>query len=209
MERLKNKTLLIGRDPAKNSLLLAVKENNKSTVIGSPGSVPKSVSRCRPAEGVAHVKIEIDDKGEMLLYNMNPNNSTYVEGNEISIKRITGGSNVELGQDRYRLNIPIVLEAAKRLIPSKPLDISHLKGVWKNFEEEDDRIALRQQEMSKKRMLPIMVSSTCGILSGLIAVAELNTLWVSLPLTMVVSVLYFKNYNPKDTSHADKKNAVS
>lgn len=207
MERLKGKTILIGRDPAISNLLIAIKENGKSSSIGNPGSVPYSVSRCRIAEGLAHAKIEIDDKGEMTLYNMNSSNSSFVDGVEISICRITTQSNIELGKDRYSIKLPNILEGLQKNMSAFPVDISHLKEVWENYEAEMDRIVKSQQDLGKKRMLPIMVSSASGILSGLGALVSLSTLWVTLPITGVVSALYFRNYNTKDTSYEDRRNA--
>lgn len=207
MERLKGKTILIGRDPAVSNLLIAIKDNGKSSAIGNPGSVPYSVSRCRMAEGMAHAKIEFDDNGEMTLYNMNSSNSTFVDGVEISICRISPHSNIELGKDRYRLKLPVILDGLQKSTSVFPVDISHLKEVWENYETEMDRIVKAQQDLGKKRMLPIMVSSASGILSGLGALVSLSTLWVTLPVTGVVSALYFRNYNAKDTSYDDRRNA--
>ena len=207
MERLKGKTLLIGRDPAISNLLVAIKESGKSSAMGNPGSVPYSVSRCRIAEGVAHVKVEIDEKGEMTLYNMNSSNSTFVDGVEISICRISPHSKIELGKDHFKLKLPAILDTVRKNVPGLPVDISHLKEVWEIYEAENNRIVKAQQDLGKKRMLPIMVSSASGILSGLGALVSLSTLWVTLPVTGVVSALYFKNYNAKDTSYEDRRKA--
>ena len=207
MERLKGKTILIGRDPVVSSLLIAIKDSGNSSTIGNPGSVPYSVSRCRIKEGVGHAKIEIDDKGDMTLYNMNSSNSTFVDGVEISICRISAHSNIELGKDRYRLKLTTIIDGLQKNGAALPIDISHLKEVWENYEAEIDRIVKTQQDLGKKRMLPIMVSSASGILSGLGALVSLSTLWVTLPITGVVSALYFRNYNAKDTSYEDRRNA--
>lgn len=138
---------------------------------------------------------------------MNSSNSTFVDGVEISVCRITTKSNVELGKDRFRLKLSDILDRVKKNGPGLPLDISHLKTVWDEYESEMDRIVKAQQDLGKKRMLPIMVSSASGILSGLGALVSLSTLWVTLPVTGVVSALYFKNYNAKDTSYEDRRNA--
>lgn len=207
MERLKNKTILIGRDPGISNLLVFIKESKKSIALGKPGSVAYSVSRCRPDECVAHAKIEIDENGEMTLYNMNSSNSTFVDGVEISICRINVNSNIELGKDHFKLKLSSIIDTVKKNVSAFSVDISHLKKVWEKFDSELDRIVEEQQNMSKKRMLPIMVSSASGILSGVGALVSLSTLWVTLPVTGVVSFLYFKNYNAKDTTYDDKRKA--
>lgn len=209
MNRLNNKIILIGRESGQNRLIVAVKGYDKNIAVGNPGCVPNSVSRFKPIESVAHVKIEIDDKGDMTIYNMNPNNSTVVDGNEISIKKIKSGSSIELGKDRFRLNITTALDAAKKIVPSIPVNISHLKAVWEKYEwETTDHIDELRYQKEKNRMLPIMVSSTSGLISGIGAWAfSVSTLWVTLPITAIVSLLYFKNYNTKDQSSAIRKAA--
>lgn len=207
MDRLNGKTILIGRDPGVSCLLIAIKENNKTASLGTPGSVPYSVSRCRPSEGVAHAKIEFDENGEMTLYNMNPNNSTFVDGVEISICRINKNNSIELGKDKFKLKLSSIFDLVQKNLPHLPFDISHLKDVWEKYESEMDRIVMAQQSLSKKRMLPIMVSSASGILSGVGALVSLSSLWVTLPVTGIVSLLYFKNYNTKDTSYEERRTA--
>lgn len=198
---------MIGRDPGVSNLLIAIQNSGKTASIGNPGSVPYSVSRCRIAEGTAHAKIEVDDNGELTLYNLNSSNSTFVDGVEISVCRITPKSSIELGKDRFKIKLSDILEGIQKNRAALPVDISHLRGIWENYEEELDRIVKSQQELGKKRMLPIMVSSASGILSGLGALVSLSTLWVTLPVTGVVSALYFRNYNAKDTSYEDRRNA--
>lgn len=200
-----------------SNLLIAIKENGKTSSVGNPGSVPYSVSRCRVGEGTSHAKIEIDENGLMTLYNMNSSNSTFVDGIEVSICRILPKSKVELGKDRFRINLQSILDTLRKSVsapspapsPAQSKDISHLKEVWDKYEKEIDRIVMAQQEMGKKRMLPIMVSSASGILSGVGALVSLSTLWVTLPVTGVVSYLYFRNYNTKDTSYEDRRKATN
>lgn len=205
MDKINGKSLLIGRDPSKSCLMVTVMENGKSGILGNPGSVPSSVSRCRPAEGTAHARIEINNKGAITIFNLNPGNSTFVDGNEVSVKRINHDSIVQLGCDRYLLDLKTIIDAITKLVPPAPMDISHLQDVWEKYQSETDRLNLAQQNMAKKKMLPIMVSSSSGILSALGAAINLSTLWVSLPVTAIVSALYFRNYYSKDTIPEEKK----
>lgn len=213
MDRLKGKTILLGKEPGQGRLLLAI-VGGKTAVIGSPNSVPNSVSRCRVAEGVAHAKINVDQNGNIILTNMKPQNVTFVNGSEIVSKRILLNNIVELGKDRFKINLPVIIETAKKILgsvtpppPPPVFNIKHLKKVWEDYEYEMDRIAQQQQEIGKKRMLPIMVSSASTVLSGLGALISLSSLWVTLPVTGVVSILYFRNYSSKDTSYEDRKKA--
>lgn len=199
---------MIGRDPEKSNLLVSVVENGKSFTLGALGSVPHSVSRCRPNEGTAHAKLAVGEDGKMTIYSLNSNNSMYVDGVETGVKEMGPRSRVELGMDRYRLNLKEILDGASKIVPSLPKDISHLKEVWDKYDAEQDRIVLAQQEMAKKRMQPIIVSSASGIVSGIAACVELSTLWLTLPVTAIVSYLYYRNYNSKDTTHEDRKSAT-
>ena len=95
MDRLKGKTILIGKEPGQGRLLVSV---SGKTAVGASNSVPNSVSRCKVAEGVAHAKITVDQSGNMVLTNMKTENVTYVNGSEIASKRILPSNTVELGK---------------------------------------------------------------------------------------------------------------
>lgn len=139
MERLKGKSILIGKDPARGCLLVAL-AGGGSAAIGAPGSVPGSVSRCRPLEGIAHARIDIDGNGIMTLTNLKPQNVTYVNGRQIESKHISAADTIELGADRFGLNLSLIGEAARRLAGTgndnrQEFDISHLEHVWEEYQE--------------------------------------------------------------------------
>lgn len=221
MERLKGKTILIGKEPGQGRLLVAIQGNGKSAAIGAPGSVPACVSRCKPSEGVAHAKITVDQTGNMTITNMKPQNVTFVNGSEIASKRVSSSNTVELGKDRFSINLPVVIETAKKIVtvvgpqplqppnPTKKFNISHLKRVWDTYEKEIDRIAQQQQETGKKRMLPIMVGSLSGVASPILAtLVAVNTLYITVPVAAISFGLYFINYKKKDTSYEERKEAT-
>lgn len=174
MDRLKGKTILLGKESGQGRLLVAI-VGGKTAAIGSPNCVPNSVSRCKVAEGVAHAKINIDQNGDMILTNMKPQNVTFVNGSEIVSKRITPSSTVDLGKDRFSVSIPMILETAKRIMnvdqmhdpqprrhpePPKPdvkkYNISHLEHVWNELHDKRKEILARQKKIN-------MVRSGCGI----------------------------------------------
>lgn len=219
MDRLKGKTILVGKEPGQGRLLVAVQ--GKAAAIGSPGCVPNCVSRCRPTENVAHAKIAIDQNGNITLTNMKDQNVTFVNGSEIASKRINQSDTVELGKDRFSVSVPLILETAKKIVgatgggggkpePSKKkFNITHLSGVWDRYEQEIDRIAQQQQETGKKRMLPIMVGSLSGVASPILAtLVAVNTLYITVPVAAISFGLYFVNYKKKDTSYEERKAAM-
>ncbi|MDE7350550.1 MAG: hypothetical protein K2N25_05740 [Muribaculaceae bacterium] len=209
MEQLKGKSILIGKEPKNGRLLLYIPEIKKVGAIGTPNSVPGCVSRCQADKGLAHTRLSIDKDGNLTLTNLKPENHTYVNGLEIMSRRITPSTKVELGIDRYPLDIQAILDAAKKLLPPSPLDISHLEKIYNDYEAELDRITMAQQDLAKKRMLPIMVSSSSGVITAISGVISLNALWVTAPIAGIVSLMYFKNYRKKDTSYEERKAAQS
>ena len=125
MDRLKGKTILIGKEPGQSRLLVAIQSNGKSATIGTPGSVPACVSRCRPADGVAHAKIYVDHNGNMVLTNIKSRNVTYVNGSEIASKHVSLANSVELGRNRFRIDLPLVIETAKKIATATTNPIPH------------------------------------------------------------------------------------
>lgn len=222
MERLKGKTILVGKEPGQGRLLVAISGIGKTAAIGSPGCVPNCVSRCKPSENVAHAKLAIDQNGNITLSNMKSQNVTFVNGSEIASKRINQSNTVELGKDRFSVSVPMILETAKKIVdtstagsgtkpdsPKKKFNISHLRGVWNRYESEIDRIAQQQQETGKKRMLPIMVGSLSGVASPILAtLVAVNTLYITVPVAAISFGLYFVNYKKKDTSYEERKAAT-
>lgn len=175
MDKLKGKTILIGKEPGQGRLLVAI-EGGLAGATGAVGSVPNSVSRCRVADGVAHAKIKVDQNGNMVLTNEKQQNVTYVNGSQIMSKRITPANKVELGHERYEINLQSVLETARKLVAAKEsmsaqksgpqaqgagqstvtVDITHLEGVWRDYHD-----ALKQLRENQKRIN--LIRSGCGI----------------------------------------------
>ena len=113
--------IIIGRDPDSSCLALLVdgKRGKDSTII-----LPNSVSRLKPEEKTGHCRLSL--KGDSIkITNLNPQNVTYVDGEEIeSSKIIDTHSIVELGADQYRISIKKLL---KNIGYVPPVSIKHLK----------------------------------------------------------------------------------
>lgn len=172
MDRLKGKTILIGKEPGQGRLLIAIQGNGKTAVIGSPGAVPACVSRCKPTEGVAHAKITVDQGGNMVLTNMKSQNITYVNGTEIASKRISSANTVELGVDRYSISLSAVIETAKKIVGApnpnpepKKYSISHLERIWDDFHDKGMEIKKRQKEQGVYASLPMFFTMGGGAIT--------------------------------------------
>jgi hypothetical protein len=216
MQRLKGKTILIGREPELGRLLIAI-VGGKTAAIGSPNSVPSSVSRCKVAKGVAHAKIAIDQSGNMILTNMKPQNKTYVNGSEIVSKRIIPSNIVELGEDRFNINVPVVIETAKKLESVtaggnvenggqvvKKYNISHLEDVWNDFHNKNMELkkrARRQALMSRVPMFFTMGGGAVSAVSMALGWPEsVKSLCVTMTVLGVIIMIYTFVKSKNDTS---------
>lgn len=214
MERLKGKTILIGKQAGEGHLSISFdyKGNNKILLAGEKGSVPDSVSRYKPTEKTAHCSLEFGEDGNtMTLINLNPQNKTFVNGTQIMKKAITKDSEITLGCDNYKLDLEVVFNALhtflERVDPT-PFDISSLEHVWKEYDLELKRIKEKQINNGKRRLIPIIIGSLSGVAAPVLATAlSIGTLGITIPITLVCLFLYLKIYKEKDTSIEDTDNA--
>lgn len=166
-DNLKGKTILIGKEPEQSRLLIAIKGTSQITTLGQIGSVPNSVSRCKPTEGVAHCQIEIDLTGNMTLSNMKAQNVTYVNGAEIMSKRIDATSTITLGKDKYAIDLNAILNAATNLISSiipPEYSIKYLKDVWDEYSGSLKKIRIRQKNIGLLASIPFSFTMLGGAL---------------------------------------------
>ncbi|MBE6177209.1 MAG: hypothetical protein IJN55_06965 [Alistipes sp.] len=176
METLKNQTILIGKDPKNGRLQIAMKlaGQYKSGFLGEVQSVPGSVSRCQPAEEIAHCKIEIDGAGVMKITNIKPQNVTWVNGVEIQSKVINPTSHIALSRDKYPLNLTQVLEASKKLVgtlppPPQEFSIKPLEKVWDDYHKKELEIQYRQRNtglLARLTMVPTLIGGLVTTLGG-------------------------------------------
>lgn len=213
MQRLKGKTILIGREPGERRLFVSVSVNGQARTgaIGQPMSVPQSVTRCFPAKGEAHCKVDVDQNGTMVITNLTTDNKTYVNGTEIVSKRVKADSEVALGKDRFQIPFSLVIETAKKLVPVK-YNIKHLEKIWIDFHDKNIEIQKRARQQALLARIPMFFTMGGGAISA-IALAlnwgnEVKTLCVSLTVIGVIVMIYsfFKSKN--DTSIEDKEKLV-
>lgn len=212
---LRNKTILVGRDADSGRLLISIKINGqpRNATIGNINSVPNCVSRCKPYEEVAHCKIDVLNDDTMLLTNIKPENFTFVNGSDITSKRININSHISLGKDMYPMNIGNVITAANKLlgeIPPPPSEksIRHLEAIWKEYNDDIKKIKLVQQNRAKQRLIPIMISSVLGVVSTVLSlILGTRSLMISIPISLIPLFIYIKLFQEKDTSIEDQEKA--
>lgn len=173
MKQLKGLTIWIGKEPGHGRLLVAMKINGqvKALPVGAIGSVPNSVSRCLPADEVAHCSIAVNEQGAMTLKNLKPQNVTYVNGTEIASKRITPESRITLGQEQYAVDLPAVIDAAKQIVGSMPKQpgeypLKPLQPVWDSYNNKLKEIKIRQKNIALLSSVPMAFSMFGGLIAG-------------------------------------------
>ena len=219
MEILHNKTILIGREPEKSRLMIAINTGNgiKATTIGEAGSVPNSVSRCIAVNNMAHCRLEVDKTGGMRLTNMKEENVTYVNGNEIMSKAVTADSTIELGGGRFAVKASDILDKAKAMLTQKEpapvaggnnataneYTINHLEDVWNEYNGKIQKIQKEQKRdnIIKSLYLPISI-----IGSGLGIFIKSAALWI-LPITATILIYgLYKTITDKSAAKKEKLN---
>lgn len=190
MDNLKGKAILIGKEPERGRLLISIAGTTKMGALGADGCVPACVSRCLPASGVAHARIDIDDAGHLKITNLKSQNVTYVDGTAVITKIVRPDSVVELGMDRYRIDLAAVLKVAEKLLavkvggkvqggksqpgvqsgnqtpgvkpqpPKLKYTINHLEGVWL------EQLARRKEVRDKQKKVNL-IRTGCGAFSML------------------------------------------
>ncbi len=210
MKNLKNKSVYIGRHPEKPCLTAAIEIDGKmkQLVIDSNVVIPNSVSRCNAAQRVAHCRVDIDANGELTIHNLKDANVTYVDGVAVISKHITAQSKVGLGKDCFAIDVNSILTSIKSALG---VSLTPLKSVWDEYKAELDRIAKRQQELNRRRMLPMLIGVGSGLLSGILGAVASDSkvsLIITLPIMIVSFVICFKNYRIKDTSMEDREKAA-
>ena len=183
METLKGKTILIGREGVNSRLMITVVDGKtrKSTYVGQPGVVPNSVSRCNPAQNIAHCSITIDSNGKLTINHLKTQNVTYVNGTAVARKAVTASDRVELGKNKFQINIAEIINIAERIItaatgrqqqpqnqrpqqqqPQPAYSISHLEKVWNDYQKGLKEIREKAKRVALMRSIPIVftMSST-------------------------------------------------
>lgn len=160
-ENLLGRSILVGKEPMKGRLFVSIRINGqpKTAALGLPGSVPNSVSRCMAQQDIAHIKIDVAKDGTMTITNMKPQNITYVDGSEVMKKAITEKSRVELGSDRFPINLAEILTTASKIvdvvIPPKPKEYSirPLRRVWNEYHQGELELKKKPQKLAQLQKL--------------------------------------------------------
>ena len=159
-------TILVGKTPGGNDLMVSVSIDGriKSESTDRFGRIPNTVSRCKPENGIAHCKIAIGRDATVTVTNMKSENYTFVNGMEIMTKRINANSVVELGPNRFMIDIAEIISTAHKLIDSKAE--SHLKGIREKF----DTSMIRSRQESESNIATCNSFTILTVFTGIITI---------------------------------------
>lgn len=165
--------IIIGRDPQSGRMMLTVDGNEQLS--STSQTLPKSVE-------TQHCKFTIND-GRIHLKNLDVNNYTFVNGQMIESKAISKNDKIELGKDRVLLNWAI-------LNPYMPIDISHLKKVWEEYEKENINLQIKERKFNAIRSATgifTMVAIALSIATG----GKSKWYFVLYGVAILASVIFF------------------
>lgn len=212
IDNLKNKTILVGKEPGNGRLFVSVKINGqpKTAAIGEMNSVPNSVSRCKPAENTAHCKIEVDTTGNLVVTNLKPQNVTYVNGAEIVSKKVKPNGMIELGKDRYSVSVNTIIETASKIVGAvvpPTCSIKNLEKVWEKYHGGHLEMAKDAKEQAAKASLTPILTIGSGVIVTVFAFITPLAVVLGLPISAYGVYLMIKNYNErkKDTTIEDSE----
>lgn len=141
--------LTIGRDACTGQLNISVGNNIINGEI-----VSQTVSK-------KHARLEVTDKGEYILTNLNIENVTFVNSLCIERKQIKQGDCIELGAGHYQLSWDVL----DRFLP-KFADIKPLENAWNNYKIEERKLAIRLGRINSLRNLSLLITPVSGLVGG-------------------------------------------
>lgn len=160
--------IIIGRESGASAPRLCIKQGDNSFFWGAPGSVPKTVSR-------SHCLLQVSGK-QMTITNVSDSNSVFVNGLEYKTKTISKTDLIELGPDRYRLDLAGVLGLFQKYstprnpgMEPKTYHIEHLKTIWDNYSQGKIDIQIRQGKFNAVSAIPGVLSMVSIALSFVFA----------------------------------------
>ncbi|MBQ9230682.1 MAG: FHA domain-containing protein [Prevotella sp.] len=170
------KTITIGREGKTGKLCISV--DDKTTTVGKNLSVPTGVSR-------DHIRLMVDDEGQVSLQNLNIENDTFVNGIGVERKRIKEGDRIELGKERYQLSWEILGQIIPRYVDIKPLE-----EVWNDYQEQLLKLQIRERRSGVLRSATGLITMGAVVLS--IFTGRDNIMFLVLyGLAAIISAVFF------------------
>lgn len=174
--------ITIGRDAETSKLAIVIGQQKR--LIGTLGSVPKSVSR-------PHCSISFNADNTYEIKNLKAQNVTYVNGLSVECKKVTEKDVVELGEDRYLLNWSIISQ-----FKPKVADIRPLQKIWLEYNQETLSLTVKQNKFNALRTgtgIITMVAIASGFVIGREESGMLYTILYGVAILLSLS-FFIKSY---------------
>ena len=141
--------LIIGRESGVENPRLAVTQNGQTQYFGTPGSVPKDVSR-------KHCRIQVGADSKMVVEDLTDNNFIYINGSDCKRKvDVSLADTIELGPSKYRLDMDTII---KTLSAKQSFSIKHLEAVYDGYQKEKFNMQVKQGKLNALSALPGVLS---------------------------------------------------
>ena len=157
--------------------------------IGQAGSVPLSVSR-------KHCKLTVIDS-RMTIENINMQNVTFVDGNQVFCKVVSSTSRVQLGEERFTIPLQQILSLAIGTTksptpqPQQPtFSLRPLKSVWEEYDQRKlDIFEKAQKNANRQRLQGIL--SLLGMCISFIQGVDPNIRCIVVVAALCLAVYFF------------------
>lgn len=176
--------LLIGRESGVENPRLAVTQNGQTLFFGTPGSVPKDVSR-------KHCRIQIGDDSKMIVEDLTDNNFIYING--VDCKRKGGVSlsdTIELGPSKFRLDMDTII---KTLSSKQSFSIKHLETIYDGYQKDKFDMQVKQGKLNALSALPGILSMTSIGLAVFIENARIIMIVIAAVFALVFALIRYRN----------------
>ena len=176
--------LLIGRESGVENPRLAVTQNGQTLYFGTPGSVPKDVSR-------KHCLIQIGDDSKMVVEDLTDNNFIYING--VDCKRKCGvnlSDTIELGPSKYRLDMDTII---KTLSSKQSFSIKHLEAIYDGYQKDKFDMQVKQGKLNALSALPGILSMTSIGLAVFIENARIIMIVIAAVFALVFALIRYRN----------------
>lgn len=185
---------VIGKEEGQHRLL--VKIGQKAFVVGSPQSVPNTVSRSHCSLSVEYTDDQNRKVTKIKIQNLKPQNITYVDGQEVESKAIKENSHVQLGFDRYNMDLKQVVDGMRKFLPAAPpppakeYSLKSLQKIWEEYDEEKLRISDEAAKNANRQKLQGILSMS-GMLIGFIPGIDQTVRIVIIAAALIVALFFF------------------
>ena len=193
---------VIGKEEGQHRLL--VKIGSKAFVVGNPQCVPNTVSRTHCSLSVEYSDDQTRTVTKIKIQNIKSQNVTYVDGQEIEAKVIKEDSHVQLGCERYSIDLKQVIDGMRKFLPTAPpppakeYSIVPLKKIWEEYDEEKLRISDEAAKNANRQRLQGILSMS-GMLIGFIPGIDQTIRIVIIAAALLIAIFFFIKGSSDDT----------